>query len=281
MKGGVFVERRVRGVRDQTGDGNNWEEWHTVEKKIEGENGENGRRVISSEQPCGVWSRKLARQQRKLYFTDTMRETPQWESCREHACTTLSSACRIKADSRFRIHPWKEGEGEGGGDLHTHNRKKGAENTVWRDSFDGDIFNMCAHHLKQKKAASLACPRSTYLGLLQEMSPASGWGQGQVGEKCHRCQPLLLFHSVIYILFFVFFLNVLPPVHLSLDATTAVCLKLPRHICIEKLFAYQTAGPQSAHHLPDLQGDARVDMLECMSPLPPSALSRHIPNNHR
>lgn len=268
MKGGVFVERRVRGVRDQTGDGNNWEEWHTAEKKIDGENGENGRRVISSEQPCGVWSRKLARQQRKLYFTDTMRETPQWESCREHACTTLSSACRIKADSRFKIHPWKEGGW--GDDLHTHNRKKGAENTVWRDSFDGDIFSMCAHHWKQKKAVSLACPSRRWAQHL-------GDGRDRWERNVTGANP-----SCFFIQWFTFcFFNLLPPVHLSLDATTAVCLKLSRHICIEKLFAYQTAGPQSSHHLTDLQGDARADMLECMSPLPPSALCRHIPNNHR
>lgn len=59
----------------------------------------------------GVWSRKLARQQRQLYSTDTMREAPQWESCREQACTTLSHTHRIKARTCLKIHPMK---GKGG-----------------------------------------------------------------------------------------------------------------------------------------------------------------------
>lgn len=141
MKGGVFVEREEwEGVRDQTGDGNNWEGWHRVEKD-RCRKGENGRRVISSEQPCGVWSRKLARQQRKLYFTDTMRETPQWESCREHACTTLSSACRIKASSHFKIHPWKEGEG--GYDLHTLNNRNKEQKTLSGEMLLMETFSTC------------------------------------------------------------------------------------------------------------------------------------------
>lgn len=172
----------------------------------------------------------------------------------------------------------KEGGRGGGGDLHTHNRKKGAENTVWRDSFDGDISNMCAHHLKQKKAASLACPGRTYLGCSRRWAQRLGEGRDRWERNVTGANPSCF--SIQWFTF-CFFLNLLPPVHLSLDATTAVCLKLSRHICIEKLFAYQTAGPQSSHHLTDLQGDARADMLECMSPLPPSALSRHIPNNHR
>lgn len=42
------------------------------------------------------------------------------------------------------------------------NKGKEAENAVWRDSFDGEIFNMFGHHLKENVL------------LLQEMSPAFG-----------------------------------------------------------------------------------------------------------
>lgn len=119
-------------------------------KKDRWRKGENGRRVISSEQPCGVWSRKLARQQRKLYFTDTMRETPQWESCREHACTTLSSACRIKASAHFKIHPWKEGEG--GYDLHTLNNRNKEQKTLSGEMVLMETFSTCllTIHLKER-----------------------------------------------------------------------------------------------------------------------------------
>lgn len=49
----------------------------------------------------------------------------------------------------------------------TYKQNKGkAENAVWRDSFDGEIFNMFGHHLKENV--------QHIVGLLQEMSPAFG-----------------------------------------------------------------------------------------------------------
>lgn len=138
-------------------------------------------------------------------------------------------------------------------------------------------FQHVCSPFKTQKAASLARPSSTYLGCSRRWAQHLGDGRDRWERNVTGANP-----SPFFIQWFTFcFFNLLPPVHLSLDATTAVCLKLSRHICIEKLFAYQTAGPQSSHHLTDLQGDAHADMLECMSPLPPSALCRHIPNNHR
>lgn len=143
-----------------------------------------------------------------------------------------------------------------------------------------ETFSTCAltiENNQKNKAASLACPSSTYLGRSRRWAQHLGDGRDRWERNVTGANPSRFFTQWFTFCFF----NLLPRVHLSLDATTAVCLKLSRHICIEKLFAYQTAGPQSSRHLTDLQEDARADMLECMSPLPPSALCSHIPNNHR
>lgn len=151
------------------------------------------------------------------------------------------------------------------GDMtYKQNKGKEAENAVWRDSFDGEIFNMFGHHLKENV--------QHIVGLLQEMSPAFGW-QKDRWERNHRCQTTFFFNSVIYILFMYIYFY---PSSLGTPEPwcyyTALCVMLSRHICIEKLFAYQTAGPQSSHHLSLIYRE--MLMLTCWSACP---LYLHLP----
>lgn len=190
-------------------------------KKDRWRKGENGRRVISSEQPCGVWSRKLARQQRKLYFTDTMRETPQWESCREHACTTLSSACRIKASSHFKIHPWKGGKG--GYDLHTLNNRNKEQKTLSGEMLLMETFSTCLLTIKKKRAVALLCLSNTLFGCSRRLAQHLGDKRTGGREMSQVPNPVVFsfsnFHSV-----FIFCFILLPLVHLSLGATRLCCV---------------------------------------------------------
>lgn len=162
----------------------------------------------------------------------------------------------------------------GGYDLHTHNnRKEGAENAVWRDSFDGDVFNMFAHHLRQKKAV-IFCVCPTHFWSVPGDDPRIWVTKGTSGREMSQVpKPLLFLFSDLRSVFFLFFF-----VLLSLSTPepwyhyTALCLKLSRCICIEKLFAYQTAGPQSSHHLSLIYREMLT--LTCWSACP---LYLHLP----
>lgn len=131
---------------------------------------------------------------------------------------------------------------------YTHNRKKGAENAVWRDPFDGDIFNMFAPHLKEKSCGFIVSVQH----IVRMLSPAF-WAtkrtRGREMSQVPPSPPLYFFFSFsnlyfVFIFFYPSFGTPEPWCHY-----TALYLKLSRHICIEKLFAYQTAGPLSSHHI--------------------------------
>ena len=131
-------------------------------------------------------------------------------------------------------------------------------------------------------------------GGVWEMIPALGWAKrDKWGCKHHRClnKPLVQIGCLSLVFFFpffsfffflFFFLSSFPQytwaaMPLSCSVSKAVEADLHRKaLCISN--SWDTELTSS---LIDLQGDACcADMLECMSPLPPSALCRHILNDH-
>lgn len=84
--------------------------WMTREKKTE-EKIARGRREISAEQPCGVWSRKLARQHRQLYSTDTMSERHNGSHAESRPALYRAAHTGLKRALTSRSTPWKEREG--------------------------------------------------------------------------------------------------------------------------------------------------------------------------
>lgn len=82
---------------------------------------------------------------------------------------------------------------------------------------------------------------------------------------------------------YLFFFIPLPSVHLGLKATLLLCVSKAveanlhrKAVCISNSWDAELTSSFT-----DLQGDACcADTLECMSPLPPSALCGHIFNHH-
>lgn len=180
-----------------------------------------------------------------------------------------------------------EKRGRGGYDLHTHsNREKGAENAVGRDSIDGDIFNMFAHHLKERSCGFIVSVQQCHnvpwdqLSILGDKKDRRKRNVTGAKSTCFCLFFFFSFSTVIYILF-LYILSFLSwytwaLVPLYCTVSDAVQTHLHRKaLCISNSWATELTSS-----LTDLQGDAHADMLECVSPLPPSALCRHILNNH-
>lgn len=117
-----------------------------------------------------------------------------------------------------------------------------------------------------------------------------GGRKGQVGEQTsqvRRClnKPLVQIGCLSFGGDFnIYFFTLLPSLHLGLEATLLLCVSKAvetnlhrKAVCISNSW---DAGLTSSFI--DLQGDACcADTLECMSPLPPSALCGHILNDYR
>lgn len=143
-------------------------------------------------------------------------------------------------------------------------------------------------------AVGALCLPSTFLSFW-EMIPALVWMEGRAGKgqvrganiigavllKQTSC-PNRLF-VIRWGFLFIFFI-LLPSVHLGLEATLLLCVSKAvetnlhrKAVCISNSWDAELTSS-----FIDLQGDACcADTLECMSPLPPSALCGHILNDHR
>lgn len=204
-------------------------------------------------------------------------QTPQWESCREQACTTLRRTHRIKASTHFKIHPMK---GKGGDISYTQTPTEKIEHKM----LSGELLLMktfCEQFANPFiKVVGTLCLASTFFlarGVLRDDPSIRVSKKGQVGEQISQVLkqtscPNWLFVIGVFFFFFFFY-----PLSLGTPGprchSPALRLKLSRQICIEKPFAYQTAGTQSSHHLSLIYREMHV-VLTCWSACP---LYLHLP----
>ena len=198
-----------------------------------------------------------------------MRETPQWESCREHACTTLSSVCRMKASSHLKIHPWKEG----GWEIlltYTQEGKRSTKCCLERFFWWRHFQHVCSPF--QRKELWLYCDCLTHCWAAPGDEPIIWLTKRTGGREMSQVTNPLFFHSVIYIHFSLSFFSwytwALVPLYSTVSDTVQAHLHR-KALCISNSWATVLTSSFT-----DLQGDAHADMLECMSPLPPSVLWR-------
>ena len=138
------------------------------------------------------------------------------------------------------------------------------------------------------KAVGTLCLASTFFlegGGLRDDPSIRVSKKGQVGVQTSQvlkqtsCPNRLFVIGVFFLFFsfFFFFFFFFYPLSLSTPGprchSPALCLKLSRQICIEKPFAYQTAGTQSSHHLSLIYREMHV-VLTCWSACP---LYLHLP----
>lgn len=138
---GAVLETSKREWDSERTEVNNWDE--RVNDGARKTDRERWRGAVDGrrEQPCRVWSRKLARQQRQLYSTDTMSKRYNGSHAESGPCTTPSCTHRIKASTHFKIHPMKRrGRGYILHARHQQEKKKWTQNAIWGASFDEDIL---------------------------------------------------------------------------------------------------------------------------------------------
>lgn len=161
----------------------------------------------------------------------------------------------LKRAHTSRSTPWKEREGIYLTHRHQQEKKKEKKNTkcyqgrfLWWRHF----VNMFAHPFII--AVGTLCLSSTFLGVLRD-DPSIRANKGTSGGANVTGAKTNLLFKIGCLSFggdFYSFFRFNPP-SLSTPGprchSPALCLKLSRQICIEKPFAYQTAGTQSSHHL--------------------------------
>lgn len=140
-------------------------------------------------------------------------------------------------------------------------------------------FSTCLFIIK-KELCYCICPTHWWASPGDEPSIWVTKGTG-CRELSQVPNPLVFSFSIIhYIYIYIFIL--LPLVHLSLVPLYCIVSDtVQTHFRGKALCISNSWATELTSSLTDSQGDANVDMLECMSPLPPSALCRHILNNHR